>query len=111
MSKPPDMVQGALDLLILKILALEPLNGYAVSQRLKQVSRDVLQVSDGSLYPALHKLEHEGWIRAEWKASGNNRRARLYSLTRLGRERLAKEAAEWQRLSSAITHVIQLQEG
>ena len=88
MSRPPDLVQGTLDLLLLKILALEPLNGYAVSQRLKQVSREVLQVSDGSLYPALHKLEQEGWIRSEWRPSENNRRAKFYSLTRLGRRQL-----------------------
>src|SRR5215510_4249844 len=86
MSKPTDLVQGTLDLLILKILALEPLNGWAIGQRLKQVSHDVLQVSDGSLYPALHKLEQEGWIKAEWKPSENNRRAKFYSLTRLGRK-------------------------
>src|SRR6202051_758678 len=79
MSRPPDFVQGTLDLLLLKILALEPLNGWAISQRLKQVSGDVLQVSDGSLYPALHKLEQQGWITAEWKASENNRRAKFYS--------------------------------
>jgi transcriptional regulator len=88
MSKPTDLVQGTLDLLILKILALEPLNGWAIGQRLKQVSDDVLQVSDGSLYPALHKLEQEGWITAEWKPSENNRRAKFYSLTRLGRKEL-----------------------
>src|SRR5579863_10729576 len=105
MSKPSDLVQGTLDMLLLKILALEPMNGFAVSLRLKQISGDILQVSDGSLYPALHKLEHEGWIRAEWKASENNRLARLYSLTRLGRRRLAEETAKWQRLSSAISLV------
>jgi PadR family transcriptional regulator PadR len=109
-SKPSDLVQGTLGLLLLKILALEPLNGWAISQRLKQVSGDVLQVSDGSLYPALHKLEQEGWITAEWKASENNRRAKFYSLTRLGRRQLEKEAANWQRLSSAISHVVQLEE-
>src|SRR5437588_12329632 len=100
MSRPPDLVQGTLDLLLLKILALQPLNGWAISQRLKQVSGDVLQVSDGSLYPALHKLEQEGWIRSEWKASDNNRRAKYYSLTRLGRRQLDKETADWDRLSS-----------
>lgn len=110
MSKPADLVQGTLDLLILKILALQPLNGWAISQRLKQVSGDVLQVSDGSLYPALHKLEQEGWITAEWKASENNRRARYYSLTRLGRRKLHQEAADWERLSAAITRVVQLKE-
>src|SRR5262245_36317219 len=102
MSKPPDLVQGTLDLLLLKILALEPLNGFAISQRLRQVSGDVLQVSDGSLYPALHKLEQQGWITAEWKPSENNRRAKFYSLTRMGRRALEKEAADWSRLSSAI---------
>jgi transcriptional regulator len=110
MSKPSDLVQGTLDLLLLKILALEPLNGFAISQRLKQVSRDVLQVSDGSLYPALHKLEQEGWIRAEWRPSENNRRAKFYSLTRLGRKQLEKEAGNWQRLSAAITQVVKLKE-
>ena len=110
MSKPSDLVQGTLDLLLLKILALEPLHGWAVSQRLTQISGDVLQVSDGSLYPALHKLEQEGWIKSEWKPSENNRRAKFYSLTRLGRRQLEKEAANWTRLSSAISHVVQLRE-
>jgi PadR family transcriptional regulator PadR len=109
MSRPSDLVQGTLDLLILKILALEPLNGFAVSQRLRQVSGGVLQVSDGSLYPALHKLEQEGWIKAEWRASENNRRAKFYSLTRLGRKQLQKETQDWSRLSSAISHVVQLE--
>jgi PadR family transcriptional regulator PadR len=109
-SKPSDLVQGTLDMLILKILALELLNGWAVSQRLKQISRDVLQVSDGSLYPALHKLEQQGWITAEWKSSGNNRRAKFYSLTRLGRKQLEKEAANWSRLSTAISSIIKLKE-
>ena len=109
-SKPSDLVQGTLDLLILKILALEPLNGWAIGQRLKQVSGDVLQVSDGSLYPALHKLEQEGWIRAEWKASENNRRAKFYSLTRPGRRHLDKETANWSRLSAAISGVVRLKE-
>lgn len=108
MSKPPDLVQGTLDLLLLKILALEPLHGWAISQRLTQVSGDVLQVSDGSLYPALHKLEQEGWIAAEWKLSENNRRAKFYSLTRLGRRHLEKETAKWDRLSSAIARVMNL---
>ena len=110
MSKPTDLVQGTLDLLILKILVLEPLHGWAIGQRLKQVSGDVLQVSDGSLYPALHKLEQEGWITAEWKPSENNRRAKFYSLTRLGRKELEKEAANWDRLSTAITRVVKLKE-
>lgn len=110
MSKPSDLVQGTLDLLLLKILALEPLNGWAISLRLKQISGDVLQVSDGSLYPALHKLEQEGWISAEWKASENNRRAKFYSLTRLGRKQLETETANWSRLSSAISQILKLRE-
>lgn len=110
MSKPSDLVQGTLDLLLLKILALEPMHGWAISQRLKQVSGDVLQVSDGSLYPALHKLEQEGWITAEWKPSENNRRAKFYSLTRLRRRQLEKETANWTRLSDAISGVIKLSE-
>jgi transcriptional regulator len=110
MSKPPDLVQGTLDLLLLKILALEPLHGWAVSQRLKQISGDMLQVSDGSLYPALHKLEQEGWIRSEWRLSENNRRAKFYSLTRLGHRHLQRESANWDRLSSAISHIVKLRE-
>src|SRR5215813_8151167 len=110
MSKPSDLVQGTLDLLLLKILALEPLNGWAISQRLRQVSGEVLQVSDGSLYPALHKLEQEGWIQSEWRASENNRRAKFYSLTRPGRKQLERESANWERLSGAISHVVKLQE-
>jgi transcriptional regulator len=110
MSKPTDLVQGTLDLLILKILRLEPLHGWAISQRLKQVSGGVLQVSDGSLYPALHKLEQEGWITAEWKPSENNRRAKFYFLTRPGRRQLETEAANWERLSTAISHVVQIEE-
>ena len=110
MSKPPDLVQGTLDLLILKILALQPLNGWAIGQRLKQISSDVLQVSEGSLYPALHKLEQAGWIVAKWKASENNRRAKFYSLTGLGRKQLEKEAANWSRLSAAISGIVRLKE-
>jgi PadR family transcriptional regulator PadR len=109
-SKPTDLVQGTLDLLILKILALEPLNGWSVGQRLKQLSAEVLQVSEGSLYPALHKLEQEGWITAEWRPSENNRRAKFYSLTRLGRRQLDRETKNWQRLSQAITAVVRLRE-
>jgi PadR family transcriptional regulator PadR len=110
MSKPSDLVQGTLDLLLLKILALEPMHGWAISQRLKQVSAEVLRVSDGSLYPALHKLEQEGWICAEWKTSDLGRRAKFYSLTRLGRRQLEREAASWERLSGAITSVVRLKE-
>jgi len=110
LSKPSDLVQGTLDLLLLKILTLEPLNGFAISVRLKQVSRDILQVSDGSLYPALHKLEQEGWIKAEWRPSENNRRAKFYSLTRMGRRHFEREADNWNRLSAAISHVIKMKE-
>ncbi|SPE37416.1 Transcriptional regulator, PadR family [Candidatus Sulfopaludibacter sp. SbA6] len=110
MSKPSDLVQGTLDILLLKMLALEPLHGWAISQRLKLVSGNILQVSDGSLYPALHKLEQEGWIQAEWKTSELGRRAKFYSLTRLGRGQLAKQAADWERLSGAISHVMRLKE-
>src|SRR3981189_85943 len=110
MSKPSDLVQGTLDLLPLKIVALEPLNGWSISQRLRQISGDVLQVSDGSLYPALHKLEQEGWISAEWRPSENNRRAKFYSLTRPGRKQLDKEAANWDRLAGAITQIVKLKE-
>ena len=108
MSKPADLVQGTLDLLLLKILALQPLHGWAISLRLRSISNEVLQVSEGSLYPALHKLEQEGWIKAEWKQTENNRKAKFYSLTRLGRRQLETESANWQRLSSAISHVVQL---
>src|SRR5213594_1503388 len=110
MSRPADLVQGTLDLLILKILALEPLHGWAISQRLKQISGDVLQVSDGSLYPALHKLEQEGWITAEWKVTDNGRRAKFYALTRPGRRALEREATNWERLSGAISRVVRLNE-
>jgi PadR family transcriptional regulator PadR len=110
MSKPTDLVQGTLDLLLLKMLALEPMNGWAVSQRLKQLSADVLQVSDGSLYPALHKLEQEGWVSSEWRQTENNRRAKFYSLTRDGREQLRVEAGNWERLARAITALVRLQE-
>lgn len=111
MSKPSDLVQGTLDLLLLKILALEPLHGWAISQRLIQISKDELRVSDGSLYPALYKLEQEGWIKAEWKTSELGRRAKFYALTASGRRKLDEEAEEWRRLSSAISRVIRLKEG
>ena len=110
MSKPSDLVQGTLDLLILKVVALQPLNGWAIGKRLKQVSGDTLQMSDGSLYPALHKLEQGGWLRAEWKMTDTGRRAKFYSLTRLGRQQLQKETANWGRLSAAISRVIRMEE-
>lgn len=110
MSKPPDLVQGTLDLLLLKVLALEPAHGWAIARRLKQASRAELQVSEGSLYPALHKLELAGLIRAEWKTSELGRRAKVYSLTASGRRRLDREAEHWRRMSSAIGRVLRLKE-
>ena len=102
MSKPSDLVQGTLDLLILKLLALEPLHGWAISRRLQVLSEDVLKVSEGSLYPALHKLEQEGWIKAEWKQTENNRRAKFYALTANGRKQLARETREWHETADLI---------
>ena len=110
MSKPSDLLQGTLDVLILKILALQPLHGFALAQRLKQISGEVLQVSEGSLYPALHKLVQEGWIAAEWKPTENNRRAKFYALTRSGQEQLTKQTADWSRLSTAISQVLSIEE-
>jgi transcriptional regulator len=107
MSKPTDLVQGTLDLLILKIVALEPMHGWAIAQRLKQMSGDVLHVGQGSLYPALHKLEQQGWIEAEWADSEKNRRAKYYRLTRDGRQALRQESAQWERLSAAISSIVQ----
>jgi transcriptional regulator len=110
MSKPNDLVQGTLGLLLLKLLVLEPLHGWAISQRLRALSGEVLQVSEGSLYPALHKLEQEGWITAEWRQTENNRKAKFYSLTKAGERQLEVEAANWERLSSAISQVVRLSE-
>lgn len=106
MSKPTDLVQGTLDLLMLKIIALEPMHGWAIAQRISQMSNEVLQVGQGSLYPALHKLEQQGWIEAEWRDSENNRRAKYYTLTRDGRRALKQEAAQWERLSDAISLIL-----
>src|SRR5919108_5385720 len=106
MGKPTDLVQGTLDLLILKTIALEPMHGWAIAQRIKQMSNDVLLVGQSALYPALHKLEQQGWIEAEWKMSENNRRAKYYALTRAGRKALADEAARWERLSAAISLIV-----
>lgn len=106
MSKPTGLVQGTLDLLILKILALEPAHGWAIANRIRQMSGDVLQVGQSALYPALHKLEQNGWIRAEWAVSDNNRRARYYSLTKAGRKALVDESAGWERLAAAITTIV-----
>jgi PadR family transcriptional regulator PadR len=110
MSRPTDLVQGTLDLLILKTVALEPMHGWAIAQRIRLLSREVLQVQQGSLYPALHKLEHQGLIKSEWDKSDNNRRAKYYSLTRAGQKRLARELESWDRLSAAITLVTKTSE-
>ncbi len=107
MSKPTDLVQGTLDLLILKTIALEPLHGWGIAQRIRQVSGEVLQVNQGALYPALHRLEQNGWIKARWGDSDNNRRARFYSLTAAGRKYLQQEQANWRRLSTAIGLVLE----
>jgi PadR family transcriptional regulator PadR len=107
LGRPTDLVQGTLDLLILKTISLEPMNGWAIAKRIVQISGNVLQVQQGSLYPALHRLEHQGWIKAEWVDSENNRRAKLYSLTAAGRKRLQAELDNWHRLSSAIGLVIE----
>jgi PadR family transcriptional regulator len=106
LSKPTDLVQGTLDLLILRTLAPGPLHGWAVSNRIRLASKDVLLVQQGSLYPALHRLEQQGWIKAAWGESENRRRARYYTLTRAGRRKLQAEEASWRRLSSAITHIL-----
>ena len=106
MGKPTDLVQGTLDLLILKTLSLEPKHGWAIAKRIQHVSKETLQVQQGSLYPALQRLEKQGWITAEWGASENNRRARFYRLTKAGHKRLAQEEAAWARLSSGIGLVL-----
>jgi PadR family transcriptional regulator len=107
MNQPVDLLQGTLDLLILKTLALQSMHGWGVAQRIQQISKDALQVQQGSLYPALHRLEQQGWIEAEWRASDNNRRAKYYSLTGAGRKQLEVETANWERLSAAIRQILQ----
>jgi len=104
-----DLPQGTLDLLILKALAAGPMHGWAISERLHQVSRETLQVAQGSLYPALHRLERQGWISAEWGASDNNRKAKYYALTRAGRRQLASETESWQRLVTAVQYVLTME--
>jgi PadR family transcriptional regulator PadR len=106
MSKPTNLVQGTLDLLILNILELEPMHGWAIAQRIRQMSNDVLRVGQSALYPALHKLEQQGWIGAEWKMSENQRRAKYYNITKAGRKMRAKEAEQWERLSAAISVIV-----
>jgi PadR family transcriptional regulator len=106
MGKATDLVQGTLDLLILKVLSLEPKHGWAIAKRIQQMSRDELQVQQGSLYPALYRLEHQGWIKAEWRESETGRDAKFYALTAAGRKRLEAELANWNRLSNAINLVV-----
>jgi PadR family transcriptional regulator len=106
MSKPTDLVQGTLDLLLLRVLSLEPMHGWAIAQRIRQMSNEQLRVGQSALYPALHKLEQQGWIEAEWAPSENNRRAKYYKLTAAGRKALKAETAQWERLSSAITLIV-----
>src|SRR5437660_771098 len=106
MGKPTDLVQGTLDLLILKTISLEPKHGWAIAKRIQQVSREELQIQQGSLYPALHRLEQQGWIRANWDETDTGRQAKFYSLTRAGRAQLEKELASWERLSTAINLVV-----
>jgi len=106
MGKPTDLVQGTLDLLILKTISLEPKHGWAIAKRIQQVSREELQIQQGSLYPALHRLEQQGWIKAQWDETATGRKAKFYSLTRAGRAQLDKELASWERLSTAINLVV-----
>jgi len=103
-----DLPQGTLDLLILKTVALEPLHGWAISERLQQISREAVQVQQGSLYPALHRLERHGWIKAHWAVTSNNRRAKYYELTRSGRKQLEAETSAWRKLATAVGHVLNL---
>jgi transcriptional regulator len=106
MSKPTDLLQGTLDLLILRVVALEPMHGWAIAQRIRQMSNEQLRVGQSALYPALHKLEQQGWIEAEWAPSENNRRAKYYKLTAAGRKALKTETAQWERLSTAISLIV-----
>jgi transcriptional regulator len=107
MAKSTDLVQGTLDLLILKTISLEPKHGWAIAKRIQQVSRDALQIQQGSLYPALHRLEQQGWIAAEWRPTETGRMAKFYSLTRAGRGQMKRELATWTRLSEGINLVVQ----
>ncbi|MGO9274603.1 MAG: PadR family transcriptional regulator [Terriglobia bacterium] len=108
MGKPSDLIQGTLDLLILKMLSLEPAHGWAIAKRIEQVSKDALQVTQGALYPALHRLEQQGWVRAEWRMTETGREAKFYALTKAGRAQLEKELVQWERLSNAVGLVIRM---
>jgi PadR family transcriptional regulator PadR len=109
-SEKTDLLQGTLDMLILKIAALGPIHGYAISQRMQQISREVLQVQQGSLYPALHRLENRGWLKGDWRASESGRDAKFYTLTKAGRKRLEIETAQWERLAEAIGLILRTAE-
>ena len=106
----PEFLKGAVDLLILKVVALGPIHGYAISQRIQQISKDYFQVQQGTLYPALHRLENRGWLSAEWKASGTGREAKFYSLTKKGRKQLEAEMASWERMSDAVALILRTAE-
>ena len=108
MSKPSDLIQGTLDLLILKTVSLEPQHGWAIAKRIQQVSNEILQITQGALYPALHRLEQQGWVRSEWRVTESGREAKYYSLTRAGRTQLQKELKQWERLSGAVGRVVRL---
>jgi PadR family transcriptional regulator PadR len=110
MSKPCDLLQGTLDLLILRTLALGPMHGWAVAARIEQTSQEVFQITQGALYPALHRLEQQGWLKAEWRKTETGREAKFYNLTRSGRAQLERELAQWERLSSAVGMVIRMAE-
>jgi PadR family transcriptional regulator len=108
MSKPSDLIQGTLDLLILKTISLEPTHGWVIAKRIEQVSNDALQITQGALYPALHRLEHQGWIRAKWRTTETGREAKFYELTRAGRLQLERELAQWERLSNGVGLVLRM---
>ncbi len=108
MSRPSDLIQGTLDLLILKTISIEPKHGWAIAKRIEQVSEDALQVTQGALYPALHRLEQQGWVASEWRATETGREAKFYRLTRAGKAQLEKELAQWERLSNAVGLVIRM---
>ena len=110
MAKPSDLIQGTLDLLILRTLSLEPMHGWAIARRIQEVSEEVLQVTQGALYPALHRLEQQGWLRAEWRNTETGREAKFYSLTRAGRKRLEAETANWGRLAGAVELILRTAE-
>jgi transcriptional regulator len=109
-QRKADILQGTLDMLILKIVAFGPIHGYGIAQRMKQISKDVLQVQQGSLYPALHRLEERKWLHAEWRNADSGREAKFYSLTKAGRKQLAAEASDWERLSDAVRLIMQTAE-